>query len=276
MATYVIGDVQGCYHELKKLVRLFDFNPAKDTLWFCGDLVNRGPHSLEVLRFVSDLPRKVVVLGNHDIHLLSVYEKVQTQKKLDTLSVVLDAPDVSLLCKWLRCQPLLHVDETEKRVLVHAGFAPQWDLSLAKQCADEVTAALQGENYVEVLAGLYGNEPRLWSSDLQGMDRLRFSVNCFTRMRFCEKSGAIDFDYKGGLASAPDSLIPWFSFPGRLSESLTILFGHWSALEGKIRQKNVLALDTGCIWGGSLSALCLDTGKIYQESCVAYAKDKRF
>lgn len=270
MATYLIGDVQGCYLALRQLLTRFSFRPAQDTLWFCGDLVNRGPASLDVLRFISDLPKKVVVLGNHDLHLLALHAGVRRSKPLDTLEQVLDAQEADSLCHWLRQQAFLH--QEGKTLLVHAGLAPQWDISMAIQCAKEVSDALRGEQYANFLKQIFGDEPSLWSSDLQGLERLRFSVNCFTRLRFCDKDGKIDLHYKGELETAPSHLLPWFDVKGRQTSAYKIFFGHWSALQGKICREDVVALDTGCVWGGCLSAYSLEDGQWFREKCISYAK----
>ncbi len=271
MATYAIGDIQGCYDAFRRLLTKIKFNAQSDTLWLCGDLVNRGPHSLEVLRFVRDLPHTKIVLGNHDIHLLAVYEKVVPLNKLDTFTDVLEAADAAELCAWLRQHPFLHYDAALQYMLVHAGLAPQWDLLQAQQCADEVKAALSGPAYLQLLQQLYGNEPVCWSDALSGYDRLRFILNCFTRLRFCDVAGHLHLEYKGPLGSQPAHLMPWFDVPWRRSQAVSILFGHWSALEGSIHSPHVTALDTGCVWGGCLTAMCLETKQFYREECVGYA-----
>lgn len=270
MATYVIGDIQGCYDEFRRLLKTIAFNASRDTLWLCGDLVNRGPKSLEVMQFISDLKNVQVVLGNHDIHLLAVNENPELLKKSDTFTDVLDAADRNVLCHWLRQQPLLHYDTALNYVLVHAGLPPQWDLKLAQQCAHEVESVLRGADYKTFLQQIYGDEPRCWSAELSGIARLRFNLNCLTRLRFCDEAGRLHLEYKGPLGSQPPTLVPWFRVSWRHNKDLRILFGHWSALEGKIQEPNIYALDTGCIWGGSLTAMCLEDGKIYQESCHMY------
>lgn len=272
MATYAIGDVQGCYDELRQLLNLIKFKPQVDVLWFCGDLVNRGPKSLEVLRYVRDLPNKVVILGNHDLHLLSIEAHPRFIHFEDTLQKLVEAPDCAELCAWLRQQPLLHYDEALNYVMVHAGLPPQWDLQQAKICAREIEHVLQGQNYAAFLQHMYGNEPKQWSVQLAGWDRLRFIVNCLTRLRFCDDEGNIHLEYKGPLGSQPANLFPWYEISWRLSHNLKILFGHWAALEGKIHTSSVIALDSGCVWGGHLSAFCLEDHKLYQVSCATYAK----
>ncbi|EKD74573.1 MAG: hypothetical protein ACD_44C00399G0003 [uncultured bacterium] len=275
MSTYVIGDIQGCYDELKNLLKLFNFNPQKDCLWFCGDLVNRGPKSLDVLRFVQDLKNKKIVLGNHDFHLLVVSENPHLLSNEDTFTDVLGASDQKALCVWLKQQALLHYDAESDYVLVHAGLAPQWDLAQAQACAAELETFLKTTAYDEAfLKNIYdNNEPRCWSGQLTDVERLRFSLNCFTRLRFCDEEGNVHLEYKGPLGSQPENLLPWYEISWRKNKNLKILFGHWSALQKtKVRSQSVFPLDTGCVWGGQLTALCLETRKYYQESCPVYAK----
>lgn len=268
MATYAIGDIQGCFHELMQLLERIAYDPSCDTLWFTGDLVNRGPRSLEVLRFVKGLgDGAVTVLGNHDLHLLAVSEgKHRHFKPSDTLDAVLRAEDREELMAWLRRQPLLHYDPTLDRALVHAGLAPQWDLPMAQACAAEVESVLRGPDYRDFIDHMYGNKPDRWSEDLRGWDRLRFAVNCFTRIRFVTGDGALDFAHKGALDSAGEHL-PWFRFPGRRSAAVPILFGHWSTL-GFHGGDNVFALDTGCLWGGALTALRLEDDQATHLPCA--------
>jgi bis(5'-nucleosyl)-tetraphosphatase (symmetrical) len=268
MATYAIGDIQGCFHELMLLLEKVAFDPARDTLWLTGDLVNRGPQSLEVLRFVKGLgERAVTVLGNHDLHLLAVSEgRHRHFKETDTLGGVLQASDREELMAWLRRQPLLHHDPDLGWTMVHAGLPPQWDLDTARACAREVEAVLRSPAYGDFIEHMYGNRPDRWSEDLSGWDRLRYSVNCFTRLRFVTRDGALDFVHKGAPDSAGDHL-PWFRVPGRRSADTPILFGHWSTL-GFHRGDNVCALDTGCLWGGALTALRLEDGQATHLPCA--------
>lgn len=272
MATYAIGDIQGCYTEFRLLLNAINFNAEQDILWLCGDLVNRGPNSLDVLRYVSNLKNKIVVLGNHDLHLLAVHAHPSYLNKSDTFQDVLNAVECDELCNWLRHQSLFYHDASLNYSLLHAGLPPQWDLIQAQHCAQEAEAALRGLHYKEFLQQMYGNQPSLWTAELSGIDRLRFIVNCFTRLRFCDEAGAIHLEYKGALGSQPSHLLPWYEISWRLSNNMRILFGHWAALEGKVRTPNVIALDSGCVWGGQLSALCLEESKIYQVSCPTYAK----
>lgn len=270
MATFAVGDVQGCHEELKRLLERIGFDGREDTLWFTGDLVNRGPGSLEVLRFVKGLGRRALcVLGNHDLHLLAVAAGTARLRKDDTLDAVLAAPDRDEILDWLRRLPLLHHDANLGYTLVHAGLPPQWDLALAQTCAHELEAALRGDRHPEFFRQMYGNEPGRWSADLAGMDRLRFIVNCFTRLRYCDGEGKLDLKAKGAPGSQAQGLMPWFEVPGRRSAELHVLFGHWSTL-GEIRDRNVHALDTGCVWGGRLTALRLDgddSGGWYSVDC---------
>ncbi len=259
MATFAIGDLQGCHDDLQRLLERIAFDPAEDTLWFTGDLVNRGPKSLETLRFVKGLgPRAVTVLGNHDLHLLAVSAGVATLRKSDTLDEVLAAADRDELLDWLRHRPLLHHDADLGYTLVHAGLPPQWDLDLAIKCAHELEAVLRGPGHLEFFRHMYGDRPDRWSADLAGMERLRFIVNCFTRLRFCGPQGELDLKSKGAPGSQPRGFLPWYEVPGRKSANLHLLFGHWSTVGEVQDAHNALGLDTGCVWGGRLTALRLD------------------
>lgn len=275
MAVFAIGDIQGCFDELKLLLDRIHFDPAEDTLWFTGDLVNRGPQSLEVLRYVMELGEHAVcVLGNHDLHLLAVAAGTAEAKRGDTLDEVLAAPDRDALLHWLRRLPLLHHDKNLGYTLIHAGLPPQWDLSQAITCAEELQAALRGAAHLEFFRHMYGNEPRRWSPGLTGMERLRFIVNCFTRLRYCNADGDLDLKSKGAPGSQPAGFLPWFEIPGRRSAGLHILFGHWSTV-GESRDRNVHALDTGCVWGGRLTALRLDGDDSGSWYCVECAGAQR-
>ncbi|MGD8380086.1 MAG: symmetrical bis(5'-nucleosyl)-tetraphosphatase [Gammaproteobacteria bacterium] len=259
MAIFAIGDVQGCFDDLQRLLERIQFDPTEDLLWFTGDLVNRGPRSLDTLRFVKRLgERAVTVLGNHDLHLLAVAEDVGREPRTrDTLSGILEAPDREELLDWLRHRPLLHHDESLGYTLIHAGLPPQWNLATARACARELENVLRGEQRAEFFRHMYGNEPALWTDDLEGMDRLRFITNCFTRMRYCHPDGSLDLVHKGAPGTQPAELRPWFEMPDRASSDLHVIFGHWSTL-GQVRGHNVYPLDTGCLWGGALTALRLD------------------
>ncbi len=270
MTTYAIGDIQGCYDQLQQLLERIRFDPACDTLWFAGDLVNRGPQSLEVLRFVKGLgERALTVLGNHDLHLLAVWQnKHHHFKSNDTLLPLINAPDRDELLEWLRRRPLLHYDAALGCLLVHAGLPPQWDLATAERCAHEVEEALRGDRFLGFMENMYGNKPKQWSEQLDGWERLRFIVNCFTRLRFCTVDGELDFHHKGRPGGGENGVLPWFRVPGRRSREQRVLFGHWSTL-GLYSDDNVRALDTGCLWGGALTALRLDDDTVTQIACPA-------
>ncbi|MEJ2310144.1 MAG: symmetrical bis(5'-nucleosyl)-tetraphosphatase [Gammaproteobacteria bacterium] len=268
MATYAIGDVQGCYDELLALLDLVGFDEAADSLWFVGDLVNRGPKSLEVLRFVKSLgDRAVTVLGNHDLHLLAVAEGVKSVKKQSSLQAVLDASDRDELLDWLRHRKLMHHDRRLGFSMVHAGVAPQWDLAMALEMAASVEAVLQNSPACKAfLANMYGDKPDTWSDSLQDFDRLRFITNAFTRLRYCTKKGRLSMRAKGPLGSQPARYWPWFMIPGRQTANTRIVFGHWSTL-GYMAGVNVWALDTGCLWGGHLTALRLEDRQPFFLNC---------
>lgn len=272
MATYAIGDLQGCHRQFMTLLDRLRFDPAHDRLWLVGDLVNRGGGSLECLREVRDLgDAAVTVLGNHDLHLLALAQRPNALERANpTLKPILQAPDREPLLEWLRHRPLLHGDGGLGWTMVHAGLPPQWDLPFARERAAEVERALRGPDYPEFFRHMYGNEPGRWCDDLQGWGRLRLIVNCFTRMRFCHADGSLDQDYKGPIEDAPAGLTPWFALPDRATRGERIVFGHWSAL-GRIAwpEHNVWGTDTGCVWGGKLTALRLDTPEpeIVQIDC---------
>jgi bis(5'-nucleosyl)-tetraphosphatase (symmetrical) len=269
MATYAIGDVQGCFDELRKLLDAFRFDGTNDRLWFVGDLVNRGPASLATLRFVRDLgDRAVVVLGNHDLHLLAVAQGHAKSRREDTLNEVIASADRDDLLDWLRGRPMIHV--AGNHTLVHAGLLPQWDIPKARSLAQEVESELRGPGYVEFLSKLYGSRPDRWADDLRGADRLRVIVNAMTRLRFCTPEGVMEFHTKGETTRAPDGYLPWFDVPGRKSADSTVICGHWSAM-GLRLAPNLLALDSGCVWGGRLSAIRLDDRRLYQVPCGASA-----
>lgn len=265
MATYAIGDIQGCFEALQRLLARFDFDPRSDRLWLVGDLVNRGPQSLEVLRFVRSLGASAVtVLGNHDLHLLMLAEGGKHQRDDDTLDEVLTAPDRDELLTWLRQQPLMHVERGF--AMVHAGLLPQWSVEQARKLAGEVESALSAENYRDFLAHMRGSEPKAWRDDLSGWARLRVIVNAMTRLRFCSRQGEMEFRSKGKVSSAPPDYLPWFEVPQRASADQTLITGHWSALGLKLAP-GLLALDSGCFWGGQLSAVRLEDRAIFQASC---------
>jgi bis(5'-nucleosyl)-tetraphosphatase (symmetrical) len=259
MAVYAIGDLQGCLDPLRRLLDRVAYDPSADRVWFTGDLVNRGPSSLASLRFVRSLgAAATVVLGNHDLHLLATaFTRTRPRKRRDTLQEILDAPDRGELLEWLRRRPLLHHDPQLGFAMVHAGLPPQWDLNDARAAAAEVESVLRGNGCEGFLRQMYGNSPALWNPALEGIDRLRYIVNAFTRMRFVRADGGLEFTHKGPAESAGPGLVPWFRFPGRRSTGLKIAFGHWSLLGG-IECNDAYSLDTGCVYGGLLTALRLD------------------
>jgi len=261
MATYAVGDIQGCQDEFEILLERLRFDTKRDRLWLVGDLVNRGPRSLDVLRRVKSLgDAAVTVLGNHDLHLLAVAlaPKRERVKAGDTFQDILTAPDRDELLDWLRRQPMLHHDDALGCTMIHAGLAPQWDLVLAQRCARELEATLRDERRcIELFSHMYGDQPERWSDDLHGFDRLRFITNCLTRLRYCRTDGSIDLKFKGEIDAAPSGLVPWFRAPGRRSRKLRIVCGHWSAL-GYHDGDGVLSIDAGCVWGAQLCAVRLD------------------
>lgn len=266
MATYAVGDIQGCGTEFRQLLEQIRFDPSMDRLWLVGDLVNRGSDSLGVLRLVKSLgDAAITVLGNHDLHLLAVAEGVAELHRSDTLNEILHAPDRTELLNWLRAQPLLHVGGDW--VLVHAGLLPQWSVAQAQQLAHEVEAALRGKHYHEFLTRMYGNQPDHWHDDLTGYKRLRVITNALTRMRVCTAQGEMEFKFKGTVQDIPPGYMPWFEVPDRASAEVAIVCGHWSALQLKVTP-NLIALDTGCLWGGPLTAIRLEDRKLFQVPCT--------
>jgi len=266
MATYAIGDIQGCFGSFSRLLEQCRFDASVDRLWLVGDLVNRGPRSLETLRFVRDLgDAAVTVLGNHDLSLLMAAEGFGKRGKGDTFDDILNAPDRDELLFWLRHQPLCHVEEGY--CLVHAGLLPQWTAVRARALAAEVEAGLRAPDWREFMAHMWGNEPNAWRDDLQGWPRLRVVINAMTRMRFCTRDGVMDFHSKGEIANAPAGFVPWFEVPDRRSADTVLVTGHWSALGLKILP-NLLALDSGCLWGGPLTAVRLEDRSVFQVPCA--------
>lgn len=257
MAVYAVGDVQGCYAALRALLDRIGFDPGADTLWLTGDLVNRGPDSLAVLRFVRTLPSAVTVLGNHDLHLLAVASGQAPLKRRDTLDEILSAPDRDELLAWLRTCPLLHHDERLGWTLVHAGLLPQWDLATAQRLAAEAAQLIGHSDHNDLFRHMYGDTPDHWDESLGGWARARVIINGFTRLRYCDRDGRMDLRPKMKPGGQPPGLLPWFEVPGRRSRDLRVVFGHWSTL-GVWNADGVLGLDSGCLWGGRLTAARLD------------------
>ena len=273
MAVYAVGDIQGCCAEFERLLKKIKFNPNSDQLWLVGDLVNRGPHSLETIELIQSYQDAVhCVLGNHDIHLIACYTGAQKCKPKSSLISILECPKAEQIIDWLRQQPLIHHDRQLNWTMVHAGLAPEWNLETAMLCAAEVELQLRDQNYAEFIGEIYGDTPDSWQEDLQGIERWRVIINACTRMRLCHQDGSMDFSFKGTLENKPADLIPWFDLP-RASTDINIVFGHWSAL-GLKQAENLLGLDTGCLWGGQLTAARIDTPKpeIYSIDCVAKHK----
>ena len=256
MTRYAIGDLQGCDQELRALLARLKFSADRDRLWFVGDLVNRGPDSLAALRRVRALgDSALVVLGNHDLHLLAVACGVQRRRRTDTLDEVLAAPDRDTLIEWLLTRPLAHAEGRE--LMVHAGVVPQWTAARTLVLADEVSRALRRDPRA-LFEQMYGDEPERWDERLAGPERLRFIINVLTRLRLCSADGRVDLSLKGPPPPPPSTLRPWFEHPQRATRDVRVVFGHWSAL-GLVQKPDVLGLDTGCVWGGSLTAVDLDS-----------------
>ncbi|WP_012068766.1 symmetrical bis(5'-nucleosyl)-tetraphosphatase [Marinomonas sp.] len=274
MATYVIGDLQGCLTPLVQLLEQINYHPEQDKLWFAGDLINRGEESLETLRFIKSLGNNAtVVLGNHDLHLLAVSHGYGKLKRGDTLAEILTAGDRDDLMDWLRHQPLFHYDEQLNTVMTHAGIPPCWDLQKAQTLAKEVEDKLKSDSVDEFFATMYGNKPNTWSDDLTGLDRLRAITNYLTRMRFCDENSKLDLESKEGINTATKGYAPWFNYPTKVPEDCHIVFGHWAALEGKTQKERIHALDTGCVWGGSLTALRLEDQQRFSTPCSINRKN---
>lgn len=264
MATYVVGDIQGCFDALRRLLDSATFDPAHDRLWSVGDLVNRGPDNLNTLRFFRDLgERALAVLGNHDLHLLAVEAGARKSGRKDTVQDVLEAPDAPKLLHWLRHQPLIHL--AGPYVLSHAGVPHIWSAAEASAFAAEVETQLRRDDYRNFLLHMYGDQPDRWYPELTGWDRLRVIVNYFTRMRFIGTGGNLDFAAKEGAEEAPFGMHPWFAYPRQTADRHAVfLFGHWAALNGETGKPRFIGLDTGCIWGGHLTMLRLDDGRKFQ------------
>ena len=275
MAVYAIGDIQGCFAELEALLLKIKFDAGNDVLWFAGDLINRGPESLQVLRFVKSLgDAAVTVLGNHDLHFLAIAAGCANVKSTDTLDTLLYAPDAEELIDWLRVQPLLHHDEALDFTMVHAGLPPQWDLPKAVSCAQELEQVLRADDYREFFKHMYGNKPDVWSEDLSGWGRLRYIVNCFSRLRYCDADGKLKLKESGAPGTQGHGYIPWFEMPGRLSVNDRIIFGHWSTLRlYDIADKKLFPIDTGCVWGDELTAIKLQAEpEVFSVNCPGSCK----
>jgi len=269
MSIYVIGDIQGCYKPLRKLLKSVNFKPGKDELWCVGDLINRGPRSLDTLRFLSDMDEAVtIVLGNHDLHFLALYHDCAGINGRHTLDKLLAAPDCGELAKWLRFKPLVYDKVLSNQqgeqhyLMVHAGVPPQWSRKKTLKLAAEVETALQGKHFRKFLTNMYGNKPDCWDDELSGQKRLRLITNYLTRMRFCTPEGKLELSSKAGLETAPDGYFPWYQFE-RLTPETFILFGHWAALEGQTNRPGVYALDTGCVWGRELTMMRLEDHQLF-------------
>ncbi|WP_413458811.1 symmetrical bis(5'-nucleosyl)-tetraphosphatase [Herbaspirillum huttiense] len=262
---FVVGDLQGCAEPYNRLERMLESADSSAQIIFAGDLINRGPQSLQTLRTVMQMgERAQSVLGNHDLHLLAVACGIRPAHRDDTLDEILNAPDREELIDWLRHRPLaIH---EQGHLIVHAGVLPQWDLQQALALASEVETMLRSDQWMDFLRHMYGNQPDRWSDDLAGHERLRCIINAFTRLRFCQADGTMDFAVKEGAAAAPEGLMPWFEVPGRRTEDVTVVFGHWSTL-GLVMRPNLIALDTGCVWGGKLSAVRLEDRALFQVQC---------
>jgi bis(5'-nucleosyl)-tetraphosphatase (symmetrical) len=265
---FLVGDVQGCCDALERLLAECGFSPSRDRLVVLGDLVNRGPRSLRTLELLRSLGEAAqCLLGNHDLHLLAVAEGVRKPHRSDTFDDVLRAPDREAWLQWLRARPLALLESGW--LCVHAGVAPQWDLPLTLELAGELQAMLRGTDFHAFLPAMYGNEPARWRDDLAGHDRWRYAINVLTRIRLVHPDGTLDFKVKEGAAFAPPGLVPWFAFPGRRTDGVPVAFGHWSTL-GLVERADLLSLDTGCVWGGALTAVRVDGGRreVIQVRCA--------
>lgn len=268
-STYVIGDVHGCLKQLDQLLAIIERETPDAKLLFTGDIINRGPDSLGVLRRIMAMEdRAQMVLGNHDLHLLGIAAGIRKMKSGDTVKPIFDAPDCAELLDWFRSRPMAY-PVGDDGILVHAGLLPQWTRKKALVLADELQSVLCSGKWQALMADMYGNKPNQWDDDLQGMDRLRCIINSFTRLRFCSAKGRMEFDAKLGPETAPKGYMPWFDVPGRKSKGSLVIFGHWSTL-GLLNRPNLLAVDTGCLWGGALTAVRLDDRAVFQVKSSGY------
>ncbi len=267
MTDYAIGDIQGCYDRLRGVLARIDFRPGRDRLWVAGDLVNRGPESLATLRFIHSMDEHVqVVLGNHDLHLLAVAYGGHDLRSKDTLHEILEAPDCDRLLGWLRHQPLARYDAARNLFMSHAGLPHLWTVPEALALSRELEQVLTGPAHADFLKQMYGNEPARWDPALTGMARWRAITNYFTRMRFIAGDGTLNLTVKESAASAPEGFLPWFEWPRR--DQVQVIFGHWAALEGKTGSERFIGLDTGCVWGGALTVMNLDTAEKVSFPCT--------
>ncbi|OEY65714.1 symmetrical bis(5'-nucleosyl)-tetraphosphatase [Marinobacter sp. X15-166B] len=266
MADYAIGDIQGCFDRLQAVLAQAGFSPSRDSLWVAGDLINRGPASLATLRYLASLQGSVTtVLGNHDLHLLAVALGGHRVKKKDTLSDILEAPDCAHLIAWLQHQNISVYDARRNVFMAHAGLPHIWSVARARELSRELEAVIRGPDAAEYFAGMYGNEPACWHDGLQGMMRWRAITNYFTRMRFIARDGELELTAKASASDAPEGFAPWFCFPR--GDDVQVIFGHWAALEGSTGSERFIGLDTGCVWGGALTMMNLDTGERIHCDC---------
>ena len=266
MTAYAIGDIQGCYKNFMCVLEQVDFNPKYDTLWVAGDMVNRGPENLATLKYLISLGDRVkTVLGNHDLHLLATAFNTRDMKPSDTFDDILNSREFDDIIAWLRHQPLLTVSPSPEFVMVHAGIPPIWSLEEAQERAREVEQILRSHQISDFLDHMYGNEPDTWSDELTGFERLRTITNYFTRMRFCDPNGKLEFTATAGAEQGPEGFLPWYAYPNRKTKEHRLIFGHWAGIEGHTNTPNVHALDTGCVWGRKITLLNLETLK--RTSC---------
>ncbi|OGO90237.1 MAG: bis(5'-nucleosyl)-tetraphosphatase (symmetrical) [Coxiella sp. RIFCSPHIGHO2_12_FULL_44_14] len=261
MSTYIIGDIQGCYAELRELIRKIGYNPDHDRLGFAGDLVNRGPNSLEVLRYIKSLDDPIVVLGNHDLYLLGIGYGVLENRHTHTMQSILDAQDKYELLTWLRQQKLVYHDKTDQFIIVHAGLPPQWSLQEVFTYAKEVEGLLAGSKFQSLMNNMMGNNPLSWYKNLRRWQQVRYTINSFTRLRFCTPDGKLDLWNKGPADTADAGYYPWYMVAHPTIAQNRVFFGHWAALEGEVERQGFDCLDTGCAWGKELTAVCIETGE---------------
>ncbi|CAL4319728.1 symmetrical bis(5'-nucleosyl)-tetraphosphatase [Buchnera aphidicola] len=267
MSNYFVGDVHGCYKELKLLLEQVKFNPSKDVLWLSGDLVSRGPDSLSVLQYIFSLEKSAkIVLGNHDLNLLLIHSGLRKHTKKDNLTKLLKSSDLDELIRWLRNQPLLRVEEEKKILISHAGISPQWNIETAKKCAKECKLLLKKKNYFNILNSIRGDYPNYWKDKLTGIFRFRFSVNVLTRMRYCYLDGSLEMNSKENPSFIKKKIKPWYEIKNpAISENYKVFFGHWSTLSGTKTPDWVIPLDTGCCWGGGLTMFRFEDKKKFVQ-----------